>query len=134
MFLGTLTTFLIQHSLGLDGMPRRVYEYDNVGHLELYNQISTVGSFILAAGVLVTVFNIWRSLSRGVTAGPDPWRGNTLEWFTPSPPPLNNFDAIPRVRSLEPMKDIRREVERNRTRRAPQPAAIPTPSETQVTV
>jgi cytochrome c oxidase subunit I len=123
MFLGTLTTFLIQHSLGLDGMPRRVYEYDNVGHLELYNQISTVGSFILAAGVLVTVFNIWRSLSRGVTAGPDPWRGNTLEWFTPSPPPLNNFDAIPRVRSLEPMKDIRREVERRSTETgAPVPA------------
>jgi cytochrome c oxidase subunit I len=113
MFLGTLTTFLIQHSLGLDGMPRRVYEYDNVGHLQLYNQISTVGSFILAAGVLVTVFNVWRSLSRGVIAGPDPWHANTLEWFTPSPPPLNNFDAIPRVRSLEPMKDIRREIERH---------------------
>ena len=62
MFVGTLVTFLIQHSLGLDGMPRRVYEYDNVGHLELYNQISTVGSFILAAGVLVTVINVWRSL------------------------------------------------------------------------
>jgi cytochrome c oxidase subunit 1 len=125
MFLGTLTTFLIQHSLGLDGMPRRVYEYDNVGHLQLYNQISTVGSWILAAGVLVTVFNIWRSLSRGVTAGPDPWRGNTLEWFTPSPPPLNNFDAIPRVRSLEPMKDIRREVERHASETG---APVPVPA------
>ena len=51
MFVGTLVTFLIQHSLGLDGMPRKVYEYDNVGHLQLYHQISTVGSFILAAGV-----------------------------------------------------------------------------------
>ena len=126
MFLGTLTTFLIQHSLGLDGMPRRVYEYDNVGHLQLYNQISTVGSFILAAGVLVTVINVMRSLKRGVVAGPDPWRGNTLEWFTPSPPPINNFDAIPRVRSLEPMKDIRREIERNSgspSRLRPNPAA-----------
>jgi cytochrome c oxidase subunit I len=112
MFIGTLVTFLVQHSLGLDGMPRRVYEYENVGHLQLYNQISTFGSWILAAGVLVTVFNVWRSLNHGTIAGPDPWKANTLEWFTPSPPPVNNFDEVPRIRSLEPMKDIRREIER----------------------
>jgi cytochrome c oxidase subunit 1 len=93
-------------------MPRRVYEYDNVGHLQLYNQISTFGSWILAAGVLVTVVNVVRSLKIGAVAGPDPWKANTLEWFTTSPPPANNFDVIPRVRSLEPMKDIRREIER----------------------
>ena len=127
MFVGTLVTFLIQHSLGLDGMPRRVYEYDNVGHLQLYNQISTVGSFILAAGVLVTVINVVRSLKGGAIAGPDPWKGNTLEWFTTSPPPQNNFDVIPRVRSLEPMKDIRREIERHssRTRCLPRRSASP---------
>ncbi len=112
MFLGFLITFLIQHVMGLDGMPRRVYEYDNVGHLALYNQISTVGSFILAVGVLVTIVNAARSLKVGVIAGPDPWKANTLEWFTASPPPVNNFDVVPLVRSAEPMKDIRREVER----------------------
>jgi cytochrome c oxidase subunit I len=112
MFFGFLMTFLIQHVMGLDGMPRRVYEYDNVGHLALYNQISTVGSFILAAGVLVTIINAVRSLKVGVIAGPDPWKANTLEWFTASPPPVNNFDVVPLVRSAEPMKDIRREVER----------------------
>jgi cytochrome c oxidase subunit I len=112
MFWGFLATFLIQHVIGLDGMPRRVYEYDNVGHLALYNQISTVGSFILAAGVLVTIINAVRSLKHGVIAGPDPWKANTLEWFTTSPPPVNNFDVIPLVRSVEPMKDIRREVQR----------------------
>ena len=112
IYIGVLVTFLIQHVMGLDGMPRRIYEYDNVGHLQLYNQISTVGSFILAAGVLVTVINIARSLKRGAVAGPDPWNANTLEWFTTSPPPVNNFDVIPLVRSVEPMKDIRREVER----------------------
>jgi cytochrome c oxidase subunit 1 len=112
MFWGTLVTFMIQHSLGLDGMPRRVYEYPNVGHLQLYNQISTVGSWILGLGVLLTVINVWRSSKHGAIAGPDPWKANTLEWFTTSPPPVNNFDEIPRVRSLEPMKDIRREVER----------------------
>jgi cytochrome c oxidase subunit I len=111
MFVGILTTFLIQHVIGLDGMPRRVYEYANVGNLELYNQISTVGAFIIGVGVLLTIVNVARSLKVGVTAGPDPWKANTLEWFTASPPPANNFDVVPLVRSVEPMKDIRREVE-----------------------
>ncbi|TMK98391.1 MAG: cytochrome c oxidase subunit I [Actinobacteria bacterium] len=112
MFIGVLCTFLLQHVMGLDGMPRRVYEYDPVGHLQLYNVISTVGSFLIGAGVLVTILNVARSISHGVTAGPDPWKANTLEWFTTSPPPANNFDVVPQVRSAEPMKDIRREVER----------------------
>ncbi len=112
MFVGFLLTFLIQHVMGLDGMPRRVYEYSNVGHLALYNGISTGGSFILALGVVVTIVNVARSLKVGAVAGPDPWKANTLEWFTTSPPPANNFDVIPLVRSAEPMRDIRREIER----------------------
>jgi heme/copper-type cytochrome/quinol oxidase subunit 1 len=115
MFFGILATFLIQHVMGLDGMPRRIYEYDNVGHLALYNAISTIGSFILAVGVLATIVNVVRSLKVGVVAGPDPWKANTLEWFTTSPPPANNFDTIPHVRSAEPMKDIRREVGRSQS-------------------
>jgi cytochrome c oxidase subunit 1 len=112
MYVGFTLTFLIQHSIGLDGMPRRVYEYQDIGNLELYNQISTVGSFILALGIAVSFYNFIRSMKKGAVAGPDPWLGNTLEWFTPSPPPQNNFDEVPRVRSIEPMKDIRRQVER----------------------
>jgi cytochrome c oxidase subunit 1 len=132
MFFGFLATFLIQHVIGLDGMPRRVYEYDNVGHLALYNAISTVGSFILAAGVIATIVNVARSLKVGVVAGPDPWKANTLEWFTSSPPPANNFDVIPLVRSAEPMKDIRREVgrleigQRSSGARATGAATVPT--------
>jgi cytochrome c oxidase subunit I len=133
MYIGINVTFLIQHSIGLDGMPRRVYEYDNVGNLALYNQISTVGSFILGLGVLVTIINVARSVKVGVVAGPDPWKANTLEWFTPSPPPANNFDVIPQVRSVEPMKDIRREVER-RTTGVPASGAIVPAGATQVGV
>jgi heme/copper-type cytochrome/quinol oxidase subunit 1 len=51
----------------------------------------------------------------GAIAGPDPWKANTLEWFTTSPPPVNNYDTVPLVRSAEPMKDIRREIERRST-------------------
>jgi cytochrome c oxidase subunit 1 len=111
MLIGFHVTFLIQHSIGLEGMPRRVYEYPDTGNLEIYNQISTVGSFILAIGILFTVVNAVISVRKGAIAGPDPWKANTLEWFTSSPPPVNNFDVVPRIRSVEPMKDIRRAIE-----------------------
>jgi cytochrome c oxidase subunit 1 len=111
MLIGFHLTFLVQHAVGMDGMPRRIVEYPSASNWDAYNLISTIGSFVLAAGVLITVVNVVLSLKRGRVAGPDPWKGNTLEWFTPSPPPENNFDAIPRVRSVEPMKDIRRQVE-----------------------
>ncbi|HEY2283114.1 MAG TPA: cytochrome c oxidase subunit I [Solirubrobacteraceae bacterium] len=128
MFFGFLATFLIQHVIGLDGMPRRVYEYPNVGNLALYNLISTIGSFILAAGVIVTIVNAARSLKHGAIAGPDPWKANTLEWFTSSPPPVNNFDTVPLVRSAEPMRDIRREVQRRDSAAVPSPGAATVPA------
>jgi cytochrome c oxidase subunit I len=123
MLVGFHVTFLIQHSIGLSGMPRRIFEYSDTGHLHLYNLISTIGSFILGLGILLTIINVVRSVKRGTVAGPDPWKANTLEWFTTSPPPANNFDIVPRVRSVEPMKDIRRQVARQtgRTEAPPQP-------------
>jgi cytochrome c oxidase subunit I len=111
MFVGFNMTFLVQHSAGLSGMPRRIYDYQGGTALTEYNLISTIGAFILGIGVLITLANVLISLRRGQKAGNDPWKANTLEWFTPSPPPENNFDVVPRVRSVEPMKDIRRELE-----------------------
>jgi cytochrome c oxidase subunit I len=129
MFVGFHVTFLVQHSLGLSGMPRRIYRYPDVHGWPVLNMISTVGSFILGVGVLVTVVNVLLSLKNGRKAGNDPWKGNTLEWFTQSPPPENNFDVIPRIRSVEPMKDIRREVLRG-TRQAEGSVAQPVASGT----
>nr|MBA3358882.1 cytochrome c oxidase subunit I [Thermoleophilaceae bacterium] len=110
MFVGFNLTFLIQHSAGLSGMPRRIYWYPENAGWETFNLISTIGSFMLGIGVMITVINVGLSYKRGQRAGNDPWKGNTLEWFTQSPPPENNFDVIPRVRSVEPLKDIRREI------------------------
>jgi cytochrome c oxidase subunit I len=110
MFVGFNMTFLVQHSIGLEGMPRRVYDYSEELGVGGYNLVSTIGAFILGVGVLVTVVNVLISIKGGKRAGNDPWQGNTLEWFASSPPPPNNFDVVPRVRSVEPMKDIRREV------------------------
>ena len=73
-----------------------------------YNLASTIGSFVLMLGLLITIGNAIHSVRRGRKATPDPWRANTLEWFSTSPPPEHDFDVIPIVRSAEPMQDIRR--------------------------
>jgi cytochrome c oxidase subunit 1 len=92
-------------------MPRRIYTYQpNLGW-STYNLISSIGSYILGLGLCISFYNLAVSYKKGKLAGPDPWKANTLEWFTSSPPPVNNFDTIPRIRSVEPMKDIRRQIE-----------------------
>jgi cytochrome c oxidase subunit I len=111
VLVGFHVTFLIQHAAGLSGMPRRIYEYEDGAGWFGYNLVSTIGAFILAIGVLLTVINVVWSSKKGAIAGPDPWKANTLEWYTTSPPPEHNFDVIPRVRSVEPMKDLRGQVE-----------------------
>ena len=100
MLVGFNLTFGPMHILGLQGMPRRTYRYDNDLGFDLWNKVATVGSFILALGVLMFLINIARS-RHNPNPGPDPWDARTLEWSIPSPTPEHNFDEIPVVEHLD---------------------------------
>lgn len=101
VLIGFNVTFFPMHFLGLLGMPRRVATYPaNLG-LDFWNMVSTIGVFILTAGILVYLYNLKISLRDGELAGADPWDGRTLEWSIPSPPPEYNFAHLPLVRGRD---------------------------------
>lgn len=107
VFIGFNMAFLPMHWTGLLGMPRRVYTYaDDLGW-GWVNMVTTVGSFILALGLLLLLINVWISVKRGKTAGPNPWDAGTLEWATSSPPPPYNFAVVPVVASRLPLWEQR---------------------------
>jgi cytochrome c oxidase subunit I len=104
--IGFNLTFFVQHILGLMGMPRRVFTYPNLPGWGWMNMLSTVGAFVLAASVLVLLWNIWITLRRGEPAGDNPWNAWTLEWATTSPPSEHNFDQVPPVHGRRPLWDL----------------------------
>jgi len=93
---------MVQHFLGMNGMPRRIYTYPEGMGWDFWNLVSTIGSFIIALSVAIFVYNVFASLRSGEIAGNDPWDGRTLEWSIPSPPPHYNFAEIPIVRGRDP--------------------------------
>jgi len=103
MFIGFNLAFLPMHLTGLLGMPRRIYTYAAGMGWDSLNLITSVGSFILAAGVLLFVVNVLKSLKSGAVAGPNPWDAASLEWSVPSPPPPYNFAVLPTVASRHPL-------------------------------
>ena len=91
------------HIAGLLGMPRRVYTYDASSGWQIYNLISTLGTFVLGIGILLFVINVFYSLRRGEAAGNNPWGADSLEWSTASPPPNYGFARLPQVRGRHPL-------------------------------
>jgi cytochrome c oxidase subunit I len=113
-FIGINLTFGPQHFLGLLGMPRRVSGYRDAPWWDTWNIVSTIGSFTLALGTLVFLVNVWRS-RKARRVGNDPWLGDTLEWYTTSPPPEHNFDKVPYISSPRPLRDLRRRLQEELT-------------------
>jgi cytochrome c oxidase subunit 1 len=114
---------------GLKGQPVDVYTFFAGNGLDGFNLVASIAAFVLVAGVLLELGNAAYSYHRGVSTGHDPWGGATLEWFALSPPPEHNFDAVPDVRSAEPLLDIRRSIrERTDAWRAPSPPSVPAPA------
>jgi heme/copper-type cytochrome/quinol oxidase subunit 1 len=108
MTVGILLAFVPLFLAGtLDGQVIDTYKFFSGEGVDAYNLIASIGTVILAIGIILTLANAISSRVNGPTAGHDPWGGDTLEWFTLSPPDPHNFDVLPDVRSTQPMRDIR---------------------------
>jgi heme/copper-type cytochrome/quinol oxidase subunit 3 len=105
MVIGFNLTFIIQHFLGLAGMPRRVYTYPDLPGWGWMNMLSSIGAVFMAAAGLLLVWNIAITLRHGPSAGDNPWNAWTLEWAGPSPPPHENFEFLPPIHSRRPLWD-----------------------------
>jgi cytochrome c oxidase subunit I len=108
LFIGFHTTFLIQHWIGVVGLPRRYYSYLPTDGVTWMNQVSTIGAMILGLSMLPFLFNVYITARRAPLVGvDDPWGfSRSLEWATSSPPPRHNFTSIPRIRSESPAFDL----------------------------
>ncbi|MGW4811541.1 aa3-type cytochrome oxidase subunit I [Kitasatospora cineracea] len=108
LFIGFHTTFLVQHWLGAEGMPRRYADYLASDGFTTLNTVSTIGSFLLGLSTLPFLYNVWKTAKYAPrVAEDDPWGyGRSLEWATSCPPPRHNFTTLPRIRSESPAFDL----------------------------
>jgi cytochrome c oxidase subunit 1 len=108
LFIGFHTTFLIQHWLGVMGMPRRYATYLPEDGFTWMNQLSTIGAMILGVSMIPFLLNVYltgRNAPKVMVN--DPWGfARSLEWATSCPPPRHNFTSIPRIRSESPAFDM----------------------------
>jgi heme/copper-type cytochrome/quinol oxidase subunit 1 len=108
MIAGILLAFVPLFFAGAgEGQVIDAYKFFSGDGVAAYNLIASIGTLILAIGIVMTLVNAISSRENGAKAGHDPWGGDTLEWFTLSPPDPHNFDVVPDVRSTRPMRDIR---------------------------
>ncbi|MEU3504012.1 cytochrome c oxidase subunit I [Streptomyces hundungensis] len=132
LFVGFHTTFLVQHWLGAQGMPRRYADYLAADGFTVLNTISSIGAFLLGLSTLPFLYNVWKTAKYGKKVEvDDPWGfGRSLEWATSCPPPRHNFVTLPRIRTESPAFDLhhpefapfRDDVER--PRESEQPVAV----------
>lgn len=101
MVIGFNLTFFPMHFVGLYGMPRRTYRYDEGLGWDWLNQLETVGAFLIALSVFIFIVNLVVSRRAGAVAPADAWDGRSLEWSIPSPPPEYNFAEIPEVEARD---------------------------------
>jgi cytochrome c oxidase subunit 1 len=108
LFVGFHTTFLVQHWLGAEGMPRRYADYLAADGFTALNTVSSIGAFLLGMSTLPFLYNVWKTAKYGKKVEvDDPWGyGRSLEWATSCPPPRHNFNALPKVRSESPAFDL----------------------------
>jgi cytochrome c oxidase subunit 1 len=96
-FFGFQLTFGSMFVAGLQGMPRRVLQFDNAFNIS--NWLSTVGAYTIGIGMLIFLYAVITSWRSGKPSGSNPWGGKTLEWQTETPVPLENFPVLPVVTS-----------------------------------
>ena len=108
LFIGFHMTFLIQHLLGIRGMPRRYADFLPEDGFTWMNQLSSAGAFLLGASTIPFLYNVWKTYRTApLVETDDPWGyGASLEWATSCPPPRHNFESIPRIRSERPAFDL----------------------------
>jgi heme/copper-type cytochrome/quinol oxidase subunit 1 len=116
MLVGLNLYVLMMFFAGLEGQQVDIFRYPEDVGLSTLNLFASIGAFIFVLGAFLELAALAHGYSKGRKAAHDPWGGATLEWFTLSPPPAHNFDAVPDVRSTEPLHDIRDAVRRGKGR------------------